>query len=132
MSLLNTLIPSFTRQPATSGSGTDAPPARRPRYELTETGDAYALQVRLPGVDKAGLELTADQATLTITGRRAWQPPAGWTALHRETPAADYALTLEHDGALDVEKIHAELADGVLRASLPKTETVKPRKIAVT
>ena len=39
---------------------------------------------------------------------------------------------LEHDNAIDVEKIHAELTDGVLRVSLPKTAAIKPRKIAVS
>lgn len=130
MSLLNTLIPSFARPEAKAAAG-DARPTLRPRYELNETDDAYALQVYLPGVDKAGLEITADEATLTVAGHRAWRPPEGWTASHRETPDADYELTLAHDGALNVEKIHAELADGVLRVTLPKAEAAKPRKIAV-
>jgi HSP20 family molecular chaperone IbpA len=38
---------------------------------------------------------------------------------------------LEHDNSIDVDKIHAELRDGVLRVALPKTEARKPRKIAV-
>ena len=33
---------------------------------------------------------------------------------------------------VDVGKIHAELTDGILRISLPKSEAIKPRKIAVS
>jgi len=129
MSLFNTLIPSFNRAAAQRD---DAIPALKPRYEISETDAAYALTVYLPGVAKDGLELTADDATLTITGRRGWQQPAGWTVLHRESAAAPFELVLEHDNTLDAEKIQAELADGVLRASLPKAEAAKPRKIAVS
>lgn len=129
MSLFNTLIPSFNRAPAQRDGSV---PALKPRYEVSETDDAYALTVYLPGVARDGLELTADAGTLTITGRRNWQRPEGWTALHRESAAAPFELVLEHDNTLDAEKIQAELADGVLRASLPKAEAVKPRKIAVS
>ena len=68
---------------------------------------------------------------VTIRGRRGWKVPAGWTALYRESADAPYELALTHDNTVDVEKIHAELKDGVLRVSLPKAEAVKPRKIAV-
>ncbi|HTB80102.1 MAG TPA: Hsp20/alpha crystallin family protein [Opitutaceae bacterium] len=128
MSLFNTLIPPFNRAPA-QRDGSVA--VLKPRYEVSEADAAYALTVYLPGVAKDGLELTADAGTLTITGRRGWQQPEGWTALYREASAAPFELVLEHDNTLDAEKISAELTDGVLRASLPKAEAVKPRKIAV-
>ena len=36
-----------------------------------------------------------------------------------------------HDNAVDADKARAELKDGVLRLSLPKAESRKPRKIAI-
>jgi HSP20 family molecular chaperone IbpA len=42
-----------------------------------------------------------------------------------------FELVLEHDNAINVDQIHAELKDGVLRVALPKQEALKPRKIAV-
>ncbi|MBA4135965.1 MAG: Hsp20/alpha crystallin family protein [Opitutus sp.] len=103
----------------------------KPAYELKETGDAWGLVVHLPGVAKEGLEFTAEEGVIRLTGRRSWQKPEGWTQLYRESADAPFALELEHDNSVDVEKIHAELKEGVLRVSLPKTEAVKPRKIAV-
>ena len=134
MSLLNTLIPSLTRTPE-SATGVPAQglgPTVKPAYEIKETADAFAVTVFLPGVAKDGLEITAGDGEFRVVGRRAWQPPAGWTALHRESGSAPYELVLTHDNAIDADKIVAELRDGVLRVSLPKHEAVKPRKIAVS
>ena len=129
MSRLQNLVPPFARRSAAR----DANEATvRPWYEIKETPEAWGLTAYLPGVAKDGLEITAEEGVITVRGRRQWKAPAGWTALYRESPEAAYELALTHDNTIDVEKIHAELVDGVLRASLPKAETIKPRKIAVS
>jgi HSP20 family molecular chaperone IbpA len=66
-----------------------------------------------------------------LVGRRSTAVPTGWTTLHRETADSAYELLLAHDHAFTADKVVAELRDGVLRLSLPKTEALKPRKIAV-
>jgi len=134
MSLFNTLIPSLTRTPVRrqSDAAGEFSPALKPAYEIKETTDAWGVAVYLPGVAKDGLELTADEGQFRIVGRRGWKQPAGWTSLYRESADGPFELVLEHDNAINVEKVHAELKDGVLRASLPKQEALKPRKIAVS
>jgi len=133
MSPFNSIVPSLTRPLARpENSGADLGPTVKPYYEVKETDEAWGLAVYLPGVAKDGLEITAEESQLRIVGRRVWKQPEGWTALYRESTDAPYELVLAHDNAIDPEKIHAELTDGVLRASLPKAEAVKPRKIAVS
>jgi len=134
MSLIHSLIPSISRSPdrREGNGGRDQAPTVKPLYEVRETEEAWGLQVYLPGVAREGLELTAEEGLVTIRGRRDWKAPAGWTALYRESADEPYELVLQHDNTIDVEKIHAELKDGVLRVSLPKAEAVKPRKIAVS
>jgi HSP20 family molecular chaperone IbpA len=126
MSFLNALIPSagFTDR--------DPVATRRPHYEVSETENAYALTVELPGVSKAGLEITDEGGELRITGRRASTVPGNLVDLHRETSDAPYELVLAHDNTVDSGRIEAELRDGVLRLSLAKAESAKPRKIAVS
>ena len=133
MSLLNTFLPTLNRTSANGGDNRPADLAQtvKPLYEIRETPEAFGATVYLPGVTKADLEITAEQGHLRIIGRRAWKQPETWTALHRESVDAPYELALEHDNAVDNEKIAAELRDGVLRVSLPKHEAIKPRKIAV-
>ena len=134
MTLLNTLIPSLSRQSASTQSegAPDLVQTVKPAYEITETPDVYGVTVYLPGVSKEGLELTAEDGQFRVLGRRAWKQPEGWTAMYRESADAPYELVLTHDNAIDADKIAAELRDGVLRVSLPKHEALKPRKIAVT
>lgn len=133
MSLLNSLIPAFNRVSAAErrDGSSDVGPTVRPAYDVKETDDAFGLTVYLPGVSKDGLELTAEDTTLRIVGRRAWKRPDGWNSLHRETSEANYQLVLTHENDIDLDKIAAELRDGVLRVSLPKPEAARPRKIAV-
>jgi HSP20 family protein len=128
MSILHSIIPNPAHQPAKRES---AEPTVKPRYEIREADEAWGLTVYLPGVARGGLEVTAEEGQLVIRGRRDWKAPAGWSALYRESTDAPYELALQHDNTIDVEKIHAELKDGVLRASLPKADAIKPRKIAV-
>lgn len=129
MSRIRNLVETFSRKPAANG---DAEPTVRPAYELKETPEAWGLTAYLPGVTKDGLELVAEEGLITVRGRRQWKVPAGWTAIYRESGDAAFELSLSHDNTIDVNRIHAELKDGVLRASLPKAEAIKPRKIAVS
>lgn len=130
MALLNSLIPSLGRETnrRAEESGT---PAVRPLYDLKETSDAWGVTVHLPGVTKDTLSISDEDGVLTIRGHRGWKQPAGWTSLYRESTDLPFELTLRHDQAVDADKAHAELKDGVLRLSLPKAEAKKPRKIAV-
>ncbi len=133
MSLFNALIPSASPAPPASGQDRPADLAYtvKPVFEIKETPDAFGVTVQLPGVAKEGLEITAEEGQVRLVGRRAWKQPEGWTALHRESADAPFELVLAHENAVDVDKIAAELRDGVLRVSLPKHEALKPRKIAV-
>lgn len=134
MSLFNTLIPSFNRpvDRAQDDRTPEGVPTVRPVYQVKETPEAYGVTVQLPGVAKEGLEITAEDEAIRIVGRRTWRRPEAWTPLHRESSDAAFELVLGHEHTIDVDKIHAELKDGVLRLALPKSEAIKPRKIAVS
>lgn len=134
MKLLNQIVPRLSRSVARTENGGEQAEGEftvKPAYELKESNDAWGLTVHLPGVAKDGLELSVEEGLIAIRGRRAWQQPKDWTLLYRESPDAPFLLELEHDNSVDVDKIHAELKEGVLRVSLPKAEAVKPRKITV-
>lgn len=135
MKLTNSLTPSSDRSVAGRGdqrsNRNGGVPTVKPAYEIKESADAFGLTVHLPGVTRDGLDITAEEGVLRISGQRQWKRPESWTQLYRESTDVAFELLLSHDNAIDVEKIHAELKDGVLRVALPKTEAIKPRKIPV-
>jgi HSP20 family protein len=112
-------------------TGPATPATLRPSHQLTESEDAFALTIQLPGVARDDLDVTVEQDVLRVVGRRAWTPPAGWSALHRETSDAPFSLAVALGQAVAADRIAAELRDGVLRLSLPKAEAVRPRRITV-
>jgi len=133
MTLLTSLIPSLNH-----GSVADIcspvsveTPSVKPAYEIREAADSWGLVAQLPGVQKDDLEITVDQQNVRILGRSSWKAPEGWTSLYRETTDAPFELILEHDNAVDADRIHAELKDGILVVNLPKAAAIKPRKISV-
>lgn len=132
MSLLSTFAPTLNRQPARQERASELDNAVKPLYEIKETPDAFGVTVYLPGVNKEGVDLTTEEGQVRIVGRRAWRQPEGWTSLYRESADAPFELILSHDNAIDLDKVAAELRDGVLRVSLPKHEAIKPRKITVS
>lgn len=136
MNILNQIVPRLSRSagrnPEAVDDGTLDGDAIKPYFEVEETPEAWALTVQLPGVTKENLDFTAENERIALTGKRTWQLPAGWTTLYRESVDAPFSLVLEHSNTVDMEKIAAELKDGILRVSLPKVEAVKPRKVVIT
>ena len=132
MTLLSSLA-SHLNRPASAPEAAASPEAHvKPVFDVREDEHGYEVTVQLPGVARDGLEINVQDNEITLTGRRQWTPPATWTALYRETPRANFGLTLRHEGDIDPAKISAELRDGVLRLSLPKAEAAKPRKISIS
>jgi HSP20 family molecular chaperone IbpA len=131
MSLFRELIPSRFAPSRPNGIA----PSERfvvPAYDFKQAGDAYGLEVFVPGVSKDAIEIQVEQGELVITARRRWKAPEGWTELFRETADVDYRLRVELNDSVDADKINAELENGVLRVTLPKSEALKPRKIDIS
>jgi HSP20 family protein len=102
-----------------------------PDVNIYELKDGYLLEAEMPGVTKAGLEITLEGNEITITGSRAAESVPG-EALFRERHGADYRRVFDLDPAIDTSRIVARMNQGVLSLSLPKSEVVQPRRITVS
>jgi len=137
MNIFTQIAPRFARSLVRQNEESDEAKgdsglAVKPFFAVEENPEAWMLSVQLPGVTKENLEFTAENERISITGRRTWALPVGWTTLYRESVDVPYKLVLEHNNSVDVAKIAAELKDGILKVSLPKVEAVKPRKVVIS
>jgi len=101
-----------------------------PLANIFETKDGYVLEAEMPGVSKGGLEITVQNNELTLIGRRSDEPLAGGV-VYRESRDLDYRRVFDLDPSIDSGKITAKMENGVVKLTLPKAESVKPRKIAI-
>lgn len=87
-----------------------------PDYKLDDTGNGYSLNVDLPGVAKENLKVQVSDEEITIEAER------------------DGVVTKKVfylPDTVDSDNVHADLKDGVLTISLPKTQRAKPRMIEI-
>jgi len=102
-----------------------------PRANILENKDAYILDLEMPGVSKEGIEITVENNELTLIGRRTAAETKG-EVVYRECRPLDYRRVFDLDPSIDASHISAKMEQGVLTLTLPKAESVKPKKITVT
>jgi len=105
--------------------GTWTPPA-----DLTETDDAYLVEIDVPGVKHNDLTVEVAGGELRVTAEIVEKEKVGWLR-HRTRRIGQFAYRANLPGGIDSDHITADLADGVLTVRVPKTEAAKPRRITV-
>lgn len=109
----------------------DAGDAFTPPADVEETGDAYVVEIELPGVKRRDIDVTLAGRHLTVTGERREKERDG--ILRRRTRVTGrfrYEVTLpacDPDG-----EVTAGFDDGVLTVRVPKPESDRSRRITVT
>ncbi|SDP01418.1 HSP20 family protein [Nakamurella panacisegetis] len=115
-------------------TGAMAGTARVPRFmpmDLYRSGDHYVLHADLPGVDPGSVDLNVENGTLTITAQRTARgdEDVQWIGSERFTGTFRRQLALGE--GIDVQKIAATYANGVLSVTIPLAEQSKPRRISI-
>jgi len=95
-----------------------------PRVEIAEDEKSIWLLADMPGVAVDGANVEFHDGVLTIEGRSAVSPRA--ERLYRRR------FTLADPQIIDLDKVAAHVANGVLRVDLPKAEKPQPRRISIT
>ena len=99
--------------------------------DLEETGDAYLLEMDLPGVSKDAVNVEVTDHEIRVSGEAKQREDRG--RLHHQTrPWGQFDQVVTLPGEVDPGQAEASLADGVLTVRAPKAEAAKPRKVEVT
>ena len=104
-----------------------------PPVDLFETDDALVLKAELPGFAKEDLDIEIRDRTLILKGERRHEREVKEEQYHRRERAYgrfQRAFTLPT--VVEESKVQATFKDGVLELRLPKSEAVKPKRIAIT
>ena len=108
-----------------------AAPAAYPALNLWDDGENFYAEAELPGFKIEDIDLAVAGSELQIRGRRESGSKEGWAVHRRERSSCEFARAVVFPGEIDQDRVEAALKDGVLRITLPKAPTAKPRKIEV-
>lgn len=105
---------------------------RFPALNLSSTDDQAEVAVELPGVDPKLVELSVVGHVLTLQGERAEETGIAAEAYHRrERATGKFVRTVRLPFEVEADRVQARFEHGVLRVTLPRKESTKPRRIAI-
>jgi HSP20 family protein len=104
-----------------------------PAIDVYETADTYVVTAEVPGVSRDEIELAFEESRLTLRGQRAdRRVRTDGIHFHQvERSHGSFTRTFEFGGRIDVERVTADLKDGVLTITLPKAPPEAARRIDV-
>jgi len=103
-----------------------------PAFEIKETKDGYLFKADVPGIKEPDLDVSVTGNRLTIRGKREEEKEdksETYYAYERSYGSFTRSFTLPE--SVDTSAVRAELKDGVLAISIPKTAEAQPKKIPV-
>lgn len=111
------------------------PNARRPyvapRVDVYETKDAFVVTADVPGASGSVLDVTLEKDRLTIEAPIDLPRRDDHRLRLAESSAGGYMRSFALPDGIDRERIAANVKDGILSLTLPKSDAVRPRKITV-
>jgi len=100
-----------------------------PLVDIYENDDEILLYIDMPGVNKDDITVNIDNGKLSLSGVRKLE--TNGAVQWEEFGDVEYQRVFSVPQTIDVEKVNAEMKDGVLRLHLPKSEAAKPRQIEI-
>jgi HSP20 family protein len=104
-----------------------------PSFDIRETPGAYLFEADLPGIGQEDLDINLTGNRLSVTGKRECSDKKeGENYYAMERSFGCFCRSFNLPEGVDAEGIKAEMKDGVLTLTLPKTPEVQPKKISIS
>ncbi len=113
-----------------TGDGTE--PTWSPSVDIAEGEDNIVVTAELPGVKSEDVKVTVEDNVLTIEGEKKKESESGEGRTHRVERSYGRFVRSFRLPAVDADSISASYSEGILKVSLPKPETAKPKQISVS
>jgi HSP20 family protein len=115
------------------GTGRRGHGGRFPALNIQTVGDDAVVTAEIPGVKAEEIDISVKGKVVTIRGeRKSAETGEGETCHRRERWTGTFSRTVELPYGIDPAKVEATYKKGVLTVRLPRAESEKPRKIAVS
>jgi HSP20 family protein len=101
-----------------------------PPVDIYETADAFVVTAELPGLQRGDVEIRYHDGQLTLQGTRR-TPDVPCERYHRVERGHGGFRRFALPAAVDVDGIAADLKDGVLTVTVPKSAAAGSRRIDV-
>ena len=103
-----------------------------PLVNVYQDGDDFRVEALAPGLDPAGVEVSAIRNTLTLRGEKPGLGSLAPERVHRtERAAGRFTRTVELRDEVDPDKVTARYRDGVLVITATRAEHARPRRVTV-
>ncbi len=102
-----------------------------PALNVWEDEGTVYVEAELPGFNSEQLEIYVDANQLTLKGERSAPEMEGGTWHRQERGFGSFHRMMELPADVDADQVSAEFQHGILKITLPKSETAKPRRIEV-
>lgn len=104
-----------------------------PTLNVGATDGAIEVMALAPGLDPASVQVTVDRGLLVIAGERQGDVPddEGTSVYAQERFAGPFRRVVSLPDDADPQRVEASYRDGVLRVSIAKRESSKPRRIEI-
>lgn len=103
-----------------------------PALDIAEYENETVLVAELPGVKKEDVKITFEENVLTLSGeRKPYEIPQDARVLMNENRVRTFNRSVRFGHDVDVDRISADMQNGILKIVVPKAESAKPRTIEV-
>ena len=107
-------------------------PTWLPAAEGRIDGGAYVIQLAMPGVDPKDVQVSWMNNVLTVKGeRKADHDTTGKDYFVRELAYGEFQRTFELPEGVDVARVEAKYANGMLEVKVPAPHVATPKMIEV-